>query len=59
MFGWSENEYPQIDDAIRERMVKVEELTDTLCVLPYSVLNETEQASLVAGAMAFEAAFAV
>lgn len=57
MFGWSENEYPQIDDAIRERMVKVEELTDTLCAPPYAVLNETEQASLVAGAKAFEAAF--
>ena len=37
-------------------MVAAEELTDAFCIAPYSVLNETERASLVAGAKAFEAA---
>ena len=39
-------------------MVTAEELTDALCIAPYSVLNESERASLVAGAKAFEAALA-
>ena len=39
-------------------MVAVEELTDALCIAPYSVLNDSERASLVAGAKAFEAALA-
>ena len=56
MFGWSESEYPQVDDETRARMVAVEELTDALCIAPYSVLNDSERASLVAGAKAFEAA---
>jgi len=57
-FGWSESEYPYIDDETRARMVAAEELTDALCIAPYSVLNESERASLVAGAKAFEAALA-
>jgi hypothetical protein len=57
-FGWSESEYPDIDDETRARMVIAEELTDALCIAPYSVLNESERASLVAGAKAFEAALA-
>jgi hypothetical protein len=39
-------------------MVTAEELTDALCIAPYAVLNESERASLVAGAKAFEAALA-
>lgn len=58
MFGWSESEYPQVDDETRARMVAAEELTDALCIAPYSVLNDSERASLVAGAKAFEAALA-
>ena len=58
MFGWSESEYPHVDDETRARMVAAEELTDALCIPPYSVLNETERASLVAGAKAFELALA-
>ena len=58
MFGWSESEYPHVDDETRTRMVTAEELTDALCIAPYSVLNESERASLVAGAKAFEAALA-
>ena len=58
IFGWAESEYPQVDDETRARMVTAEELTDALCITPYSVLNESERASLVAGAKAFEAAFA-
>ena len=56
MFGWGESEYPHVDDETRARMVAAEKLTDALCIAPYSVLNETERASLVAGARAFEAA---
>lgn len=58
MFGWSESEHPHVDDETRARMVSAEQLTDALCIAPYSVLNETERASLVAGARAFEAALA-
>ena len=58
MFGWSESEYPQVDGETRARMVAVEELTDALCIAPYSVLNESERVSLVAGAKAFESALA-
>ena len=57
-FGWSESEYPHVDDETRARMVAAEKLTDALCIAPYSVLNEIERASLVAGARAFEAALA-
>ena len=57
-FGWSESEYPIVNDETRARMVAAEKLTDALCIAPYSVLNETERASLVAGARAFEAALA-
>ena len=57
-FGWSESEYPIVNDETRARMVATEKLTDALCIAPYSVLNETERASLVAGARAFEAALA-
>ena len=57
-FGWSESEYPYIDDETRARMVAAEELTDALCIAPYSVLNESERVSLVTGAKAFEAALA-
>lgn len=56
MFGWSETEYPHVDDETRARMVTAEELTSALCITPYSVLNESERVSLVAGAKAFEAA---
>ena len=56
MFGWSEAEHPTVTDETRAGMVKAEELTDALCIAPYSVLNESERASLVVGARAFEAA---
>ena len=56
MFGWGESEYPHVDDETRARMVTAENLTDAFCIAPYSVLNDTERASLVAGARAFEAA---
>lgn len=56
MFGWSETEYPHVDDETRARMVTAEELTSALCIAPYSVLNESERVSLVAGAKAFEVA---
>ena len=58
MFGWAESEYPHVDEETRARMVAAEELTDALCIAPYSVLNESERASLIAGAKAFEAALA-
>jgi len=58
IFGWAEIEYPEVDDETRARMVTAEELTDALCIAPYSVLNESERASLIAGAQAFEAALA-
>ena len=57
-FGWSESEYPDVDDETRARMVTAEEITDALCIAPYSVLNESERVSLVTGAKAFEAALA-
>ena len=58
MFGWAESEYPHVDDETRARMVTAENLTNALCITPYSVLNQTQRASLITGAKAFEAALA-
>lgn len=56
MFGWTPEDAPHIDDAVRAKMVEVEALTDALVSPAYSVLDDAGRNSLLAGATAIKAA---
>ena len=57
-FGWGEADAPHIDDSVREKMKKVEDLTDQLVLPAYGVLDEAGRTALLEGAKAIAAALA-
>ena len=56
MFGWSEDEPPHIDDAVRKTMLEIESLTDRLVAPASSVLVPAEQAEFTTTMTAIYAA---
>lgn len=56
-FGWGDNP-PEVTDADRQMSQTAEALTDKLVMPAFSVLDETEQAALLAGLEAMEGALA-
>ncbi len=58
MFGWSEDEAPEITDRHRDAMVEAEAVTDRLVTPAYAVLDESGQAALLGGLEAMEQALA-
>lgn len=54
MFGWTEDDAPHIDDAVRQKMNEAEALTDRLVAPAYGVLDESGLAALLAGARAIK-----
>ena len=57
-FGWGEADAPLVDDDVRNKMKKVEDLTDQLVAPAYAVLNANGQQALLEGAKAIAAALA-
>lgn len=49
MFGWRDDETPEVSDADRGKLEAAERLTDELVLPPFSVLDETARSSLNAG----------
>lgn len=58
MFGWAEDEAPEVDDDARSDMVEAEALTDRLVLPAFSVLDDEQQQALLDGLDAMEAALA-
>jgi hypothetical protein len=56
MFGWTEDDAPEITDEHRARRVAAEELTDRIVAPAYDVLDAAGRAALVTGVDAVEAA---
>ncbi len=56
MFGWSDEDAPNIDEDVRQKMSEAETLTDKLVSPAYGVLDESGRASLIAGAHAIKSA---
>ncbi|MGH9172111.1 MAG: SCO6745 family protein [Acidimicrobiales bacterium] len=56
MFGWDTDEAPSLTDRHRSRMGAAEELTDSLVLPAYSVLDERGTRAMVDGMAAIEAA---
>jgi hypothetical protein len=52
LFGWSEDDVPQVDDSDRQHLDAAEHLTDEIVLPAYSVLDEGGAAALRAGAEA-------
>ncbi|MFN8022731.1 MAG: hypothetical protein U0Q03_14480 [Acidimicrobiales bacterium] len=57
-FGWSEDEAPVIDDAVRARMDEAEALTDRIVAPAYAVLDEAARQAFVTGLQRLCAALA-
>ncbi len=49
MFGWGEDETPEVTDSDRSKLQAALHLTDKLVVPAYSVLDESGQRTLIAG----------
>ncbi len=49
MFGWTDEDTPEVSDAERQKLRAAEQLTDDLVLPAYSVLDERGQAAMVAG----------
>jgi hypothetical protein len=58
MFGWSEDEAPDITDRHRDAMAEAEALTDRLVAPAFAALDEPAQAALLGGLEAMERALA-
>lgn len=58
MFGWSEEDRPEIGEEDRAAMVEAEALTDRLVTPAYAALDEPGQEALLAGLAAMEQALA-
>jgi len=56
MFGWSDDEIPQVSESDRAKHEAAERLTDDLVLPAYSVLDEVGRQALVAGVDAIEEA---
>jgi len=56
MFGWSDSDAPLIDQAVNQKMLDAETLTDRLVAPAYGVLNDSGRADLLAGAKAIQTA---
>ena len=48
-FGHKPEDKPVIDDAVRAKLDEAERITDAICAPAYAVLNDAEQAALLAG----------
>jgi hypothetical protein len=56
MFGWSPDDAPVLDDAVRAKMDDAEGLTDRLVTPAFAVLDEVQRVSFVAGLRSIQAA---
>jgi hypothetical protein len=59
LFGWKEDDVPQVTRKDRERLAASEHLTDDLVLGPYSALDADGRSSLIAGLERMEAAIAL
>lgn len=58
MFGWADDEAPEITDRERDAMVEAEALTDRLVLPAYAALDDDQQRALLGGLVRMEEALA-